>query len=548
MFNAQSPSHHHGSDDGRRGRRFLKRARRSVDSGAVSRAFSERGRAEHGFTLIEVLVSALLTLIISAGVATALISATDFTGHERGTSQANAVAQQDQERMKSMTDSQLTALHQTRTVALNNTQFSVVSTAEFLDANGNSSCTSKSEAYFKLTSTVTSASTVGNPGQSVTEETIITRPLAGSLVVPIQDQTSTPLQGATVSIAGQNTGYTASATTDQNGCAAFAGLPTDSYTITATDAGYVDPDGNTAPSEVATVNQTNVTSGQTMILGGAGAIKVGFVTKGTSVTYDQHPNTPTPYASGHAASPAGYDVSYYGSGNGSNMSNNDCLLYPGTACTGTGSSPVTYTVGSGAAASSLTPGNLFPFYLGSSSQYANNYQVWAGACEQEQPLQPPTVTGVSGNYGTDFASVSPGQGATPLANPNVDASVFEPAIDVAVKYNGTLVTPTQFDIQFSGYNAAGTLSCKDNWQGVQAVGSETVSGVTYGTYPAPFASQATKGSATASNTGDTGTIQVCVQSNGYYKLSSTFTNTNFTGPTIVPVIDTKGGTRAPCPF
>ncbi|MGN6868719.1 MAG: carboxypeptidase regulatory-like domain-containing protein [Solirubrobacteraceae bacterium] len=513
----------------------------------MSRALSERGRAQHGFTLIEVLVSALLVLIISAGVATALVSATDFTGHERNTSQANAVADQDQERLKSMTDSQLTSLHQTRTVSLNSTQFTVVSTAEFLDANGTSSCTSKSEAYFKLTSTVTSAATAGNPGQSVTAEAIITRPLAGSLVVPVQDQTSAALQGATVSISGQNTGYNSSATTDQNGCVAFAGLPTDSYTITATDTGYVDPDGNASPSETATVNQTNVTSAGTMILGSAGAVKVGFVTQGTGVTYDQ---LASPFASGHGAAPAGYEISYYGSGNGSNMSNNDCLLYPGTACTGTGTSPVTYTVHASQASSSLTPGNLFPFYMGSTSRYANNYQVWAGSCEQEQPLQPPTVAGTSGVYQTDFATVAPGQGATPAVNPTVDATVFEPAIDVAVQYNGgTAVAPSHVSIAFSGYNSAGTsVTCVDNWNQVAPVGSETVGGVTYAIYPAPFASQDAKGSATASNTGDPGTIKVCVDYNSRYEWSPALTTTNFTGPNMVPVMDVKkNGLSGTCP-
>jgi prepilin-type N-terminal cleavage/methylation domain-containing protein len=512
----------------------------------VSGALRDRGRAQHGFTLIEVLVSALLVLIISGGVATALVSATDFTGHERSTSQANAVAQQDQERLKSMTDSQLTSLHQTRTVTLNSTQFTVVSNASFLDANGNSSCTSKSEAYFKLTSTVSSAATVGNPGQSVTAEAIITRPLAGSLVVPVQDQTSAPLQGATVSISGQNTGYDASATTDQNGCVAFAGLPTDGYTITASDTGFVDPNGDPTPSETATVNQTNVTSAGTMILGPAGAMKVGFVTQGTGVTYDQ---LATPYQSGHGAAPAGYEVSYYGSGNGSNMANNACLLYPGSACSGTGS-PVSFTVTS--AAGSLTPTNLFPFYMGNTAQYTSNYQIWAGACEQEQPLQPPTVAGVP----TDFATITPGKGAKPPAVQAVDATVFEPAIDVAVKNNGTLVLPAHVTVVFSGLNSAGSATtCQDTWHQVQTVGQESVSGVTYAIYPAPFASQAAQGTATASNTGDKGTIQVCVDYNNRREWSPAMQNVNFTAPTpvknasnqIMDVVRDTGTQSGTCP-
>lgn len=474
------------------------------------------------------LVSALLTLIISAGVATALVSATDFTSHERGTSQANEVAQQDQERLKSMSDSQLTALHQTRTVTLTNTQFTVVSSAEFLDASGNSSCVSGSEAYFKLTSNVTSAATAGNPAQNVSEEAIITRPLGGTLLVPVVDQTSTPLQGATVRVVGQNTGYTASATTDQNGCTAFAGLPSDSYTITATDSGYVDPNGNSAPTETATVNQTTSTTGSTMILGLAGSIKVGFVTQGTSVTYDQRA---TPYASGHSAAPVGYDLSYYGSGNGNNMATDACLLSSGK-CTGTGISPnpVVYTESS--STGTVTPGSLFPFYLGSTTQYANNTQLWAGACEQEQPLQPPS--------GTDFATVGPGRLATSSALPNVDATVFEPAIDVAIKFSGsTPVPPSDVSIYFYGWNAGKTaLTCEDSWHLVPPVGSETVAGVQYGTYPAPFASQAAKGSSTASATGDQGYIVVCADNGSKYALSTgtSLTTTNFTGPTMVPVL------------
>jgi hypothetical protein len=183
--------------------------------------------------------------------------------------------------------------------------------------------------------------------------------------------------------------------------------------------------------------------------------------------------------------------------------------------------------------------------MGSTQQYNNNYQVWAGACEQEQPLQPPTV----GSTPTDFATITPGKGATPSSVQAVDAIVFEPAIDVAVQFNGSPVTPSQFDILFSGNNSAGTLTCKDNWKQVQPVGTDTVSGVAYNTYPAPFASQAAKGSASASNTGDTGTIQVCAAYNGYSLVSSAFTTTNFTGPTMVPVMDVrKNGTKTACPW
>jgi hypothetical protein len=218
------------------------------------------------------------------------------------------------------------------------------------------------------------------------------------------------------------------------------------------------------------------------------------------------------------------------------MASNACLLATATACSSTGTSPVAYTVPSvSSPPTALTVGNLFPFYMGATQQYANNYQVWAGACEQEQPLQPPIVSGVPTNYATGFDTLAPGQSATLLSDPGVDVSVFEPGIDVALKYNGgTPVLPNHVTIEFDGLNSAGTATtCRDTWHLVQPVGTETVAGVTYATYPAPFASQAAQGTATASNTGDQGTITVCADYNSRYEWSPPMQNVNFTAPTIV---------------
>jgi hypothetical protein len=173
-----------------------------------------------------------------------------------------------------------------------------------------------------------------------------------------------------------------------------------------------------------------------------------------------------------------------------------------------------------ASANNLTASNLFPFAL-SGPSYTNNYQVWAGKCPQEQPLQPPA--------GIDTASVNPGGSVT--------ATVAEPAIDVAVKNSGSYVAPTDVKILFSGTSTAG--SCSDTWSQVPRLTTETASGVTYYVYPAPFASNAAKGTATASASGDPGTIQVCVDyktgSTSYRKeTSAAFTNTNFSGPTYLP--------------
>jgi prepilin-type N-terminal cleavage/methylation domain-containing protein len=511
--------------------RFLKQHGGEVDPSSVDSGFRDRVRSraasERGFTLIEVLVAALITLIISAGVATALISATDYTSLARGQTNAQAVAEQDQERLKSMTDAQLTSLHQTRTVTNGNSQWTVTSTATFLNASGGSSCTTTGTAFFKLNSTVTQgAVTLASVG------TIITRPLAGSLVVPVQDQTAAPLSGVGITVVGQQTNYTASATTDVNGCVAFAGLPTDSYTITARDPGFVDPNGNASPSETATVNQTKVVAANTIIMGAAANIRVGFRTVGSSgAVYDGLGSDPAP--------PVGYETSYYGNGGGIHMTNPGCVLASGT-CTATGTPPA-YSASVSTSGQTMTAGSLFPFE--SSGPYTSNYQVWAGACPQEQPLQPPAGTG----WATNFGSVTPGE-ALP-AGTATDVTVDEPALDIAVKAGSTVYPPSDVTLTFTGYDSSGTtVNCTDAWHLVPQLGTEPVSGTTYGIYAAPFASTATAGSATASADGLTGKLTVCAD----YKVNSTtwdvgtasnVTDTNFTGGTVVPTITGVRGTK-----
>jgi len=112
--------------------------------------------------------------------------------------------------------------------------------------------------------------------------------------------------------------------------------------------------------------------------------------------------------------------------------------------------------------------------------------------------------------------VTPGKTATLMSAPSVDATVVEPGIDVAVKYNGTTVLP-HLDIQFNG---TGTASCQDTWKTVTRAGTETVGGVPYDIYPAPFASKSAAGNADASATGDPGTISVCADYNNRYEWST----------------------------
>ena len=68
---------------------------------------------EGGFALIEVLISALLLAIVAAGVFTAFDATTRATARERYRARANALAEQDLERTRSLRIGDLATLNQT---------------------------------------------------------------------------------------------------------------------------------------------------------------------------------------------------------------------------------------------------------------------------------------------------------------------------------------------------------------------------------------------------------------------------------------------------
>ena len=82
---------------------FLKQLRVRTDLSPVKKGFGYRVRArlasQRGFTLIEVLVSALITTLIATAVAGALITNTDIIANQKARSQAETLAEQDQERL-----------------------------------------------------------------------------------------------------------------------------------------------------------------------------------------------------------------------------------------------------------------------------------------------------------------------------------------------------------------------------------------------------------------------------------------------------------------
>lgn len=447
--------------------------------------------SESGLTLIEVLVTALIVILLGSATATALISTSHASGDQRMRSQADALASQDQERLRGLSDEQLNGLDKKRTQNVDGNDFTVRSVASFLDTTGGSSCTSQAAASYKITSTVSWGESFSNrTDTSVTEESLLARPVTGDLLTQVNDETQQPLPGVTVAAKGPST---QTGRSDDNGCVLFAGLTPGAYTVNLTDPGYVDPDGNASPpNNTANVTTSGVAkpAGYPFEMGLAGSITGTFTT---------------------SAGPGGQadGISWLGSGALDAMS-------------GFQSSPA--AAAAPAPMTSLTTGPLFPFDVAKSGagDYTNNYAVWAGRCAQQQP---PAGTG---RYSVIPGSVGQAQGVPePLLALTSVTSTDAGGVTTVVK-------PDHVRLSFASRTGA---SCSDSWTPTlsSAATPATMPVTGWLAYPGqPYAD------------GSAGTLSVCADYGGY---ASTLpaTNTSFTAPNAVGTIAiTRAGGRATC--
>ncbi|HLJ04030.1 MAG TPA: carboxypeptidase-like regulatory domain-containing protein [Solirubrobacteraceae bacterium] len=455
------------------------------------------------------MATALIVILISVGVAQGLLSAAHLSGYEQHRSQADEIAQQDQERLRGLSVKQLSSLAtpQSYSVGLGGTTYTVSSQATIESATGGAPCTttgSSAAAYYHTVSTATWTDVNGS--HSVSEDSLITPPADGTLMVPVVDQTGSAVSGATVTATGQSSGGDVeSAATDSNGCVVFTGLNPDTYTVTVAATGWVDENGNNPLSDTASVTGSGTTrpTNNPEVIGLAGTVNAAFSTG----AYPNDTSTTATTVTGEAAT----DLSWYGAGGSQSM---------------TASKSV--TSGSTTGSTALTASSLFPFgFSGTPWTYTNNYRLWAGRCLQEEP---PT--------GYNTATVSPGSTSA--------LTVQEPALDVNVYYNGTRIAPAHSKVIFS--SGTGT-TCTDTWtEGIRAAAATSTNGV-LANPGVPFASTATSGS-TASASGQTGTLSVCADytTGGSTRKATTsgVTATNFAAPTVVNVNITSTSTSGLC--
>ncbi len=353
----------------------------------------QRLRDQRGSFLIEVVISAVILAVVGTAVLAGVDGSVTTASRNRARSIEAALAEQDQERMRSFRAAQLNNYSETRTVTVAGISYSVASKTEWWrDGSGTVSCTNDSSqaSYMRITSTVSPLG--GRRGPPVTQSSLLTPTngtfdsTQGLLAVAIIDRNGAPRPGLLVNISGN--GVALSSTGNSAGCSVFGYLPQGTYTVTVSAAGLVDRNGNANVSQTASAVGGTATV-FTMELDQPSRIDTTFDTKvGTanpvaapaqSITVT-NPNLPAPGTKSFSISPA---------------------PFPSTPNT-------------------ISATNLYPFTGG--------YGVYAGNCSANDPR----------TYNSNYFSTNPGLvSVTPGATQTVTVRV--PAINVVVRNSANAI-------------------------------------------------------------------------------------------------------------
>ena len=193
---------------------------------------------------MEVLVGAILIALIVVAMFNGFDVTNRASAAERSRAQADALAQQAEDKLRGAPLSTLLELEakpRVEEVTQNGTKYTITSIAEYrADATATASCSSSaaSASYLQTTSTVTWGSL--GKRKPVIESSIISPPPGSALIVQVTNAASEGVAGMTVTATGPAPAATTSTlTTASTGCAILALLPGE-YSINVSQAGYVD--------------------------------------------------------------------------------------------------------------------------------------------------------------------------------------------------------------------------------------------------------------------------------------------------------------------
>lgn len=344
--------------------------------------------------LIEVLASAVVLLIVSGGVFGLVQAMSHSSAEDRHRSEAFAISQEDQARLRTMRLSALNGFTQTREVTLNGSNFTVRSTAAFVnDTTSASSCGTPeaSTADYVLISSEVTWPRMGSTKPAKIESIIAPSkvlsldPSHGTLTVAARTALGKPLAGLNLAGTGLSTGTGPfSGITSELGCTMFADLAAGNYSLLPSGTNLVDKDGKPpAATEVSVVRRGTNT---------------------VTLEYD-HPGT----------IPVSFETIFQGKPIAAKA---DSVFVFNTGMTTAKAFSTTGAVRE--AEVKATP--LFPF--------SSPYSVYAGSCSANNP-NPEGKAGAPGAAGVANVTVT--------AEGTVPAKVQIPALELTVKNGAALI-------------------------------------------------------------------------------------------------------------
>jgi prepilin-type N-terminal cleavage/methylation domain-containing protein len=230
--------------------------------------------SERGVTLIELMVSLVIFAFVAAAVATGLGSSLNLVRNNRNRSIAAHLASSEMDLVRS-TDVDLLPLGQVtsqkQVPAGSGPNYTITRDTSWVvkDASSNpcDSPTGSRLAYLRVTVQVSWPNMAGVP--PVRSETVVTPgaaafdPSLGHIGVQVNDESGGPGGGHPVTVqqlnsSGGPAGGPITQTTTSEGCAFFPYLAPASYRVSVNRAGFVDPQGASAPQQTASVSAGQV--------------------------------------------------------------------------------------------------------------------------------------------------------------------------------------------------------------------------------------------------------------------------------------------------
>lgn len=346
---------------------------------------------ETGSGLMEVLFSAVVVVVIGLATLGLLDASSKTAARSEAKGIGSSLAQQDQQRMRSMPVPALHNLAETQSVPVNGIDYQVKSQSDYVNEGGAPPACGRAD-FIRLRTTV-SAPAMANTRPVEIESLVHARDsVRGCMTVAVTNARNQPVVGLRVRIVSSLSGTNSfEERTNAEGKAIFGWVPASPYTISFPDPGWVDKDGASNPTINGSV-KAGATASYPQTLDRPARIDATFATR-----YTKLPQTGTPGGLGQ------WDDL------GERVSVEHSKLQSGARRTPADGAPTPPTA-------IIPVDSLFPF--------EEPYAIYSGSCNK---LPDPMVASLAALNPRNFAT-----SVVTLPSTTHPVKVFEPALDVRV--------------------------------------------------------------------------------------------------------------------